>query len=204
MKIPCKILLLVSITIFFSIGCSKNNEINENTNKATSQVTQKSDENEVTYIEKPGVNDGSKYIDIDINAIGEKYKNVDKSKLTYEAKSNFWWYECRNGFVADSFINSERDEYKPINNKKYVTVLHGYEYPCEMNTKEFTYEEVLNLVSKVLPDDAKMVSSQDFENAKKHLRYESSKGNFLVSLVYKDKVNEGNIVGLSYCKELVN
>ncbi|RDY22909.1 hypothetical protein CHF27_010850 [Romboutsia maritimum] len=183
MKIPCKILLLVATTIFLCVGCS---------------VNQKSIENDVPYIEK----NGDKYADIDNDVVNERYKNVDKKTLTYETSDDkgTYMYESNEGLFSQNYL----DKQKPINDKKYVSILNGYTYACEVNQCNVTYEEALNLVSKLLPDDIKMTGTRDYQVNRKYITYSSSKGNFMVDFVSQDEVNKGNVVGINYSKELTN
>ena len=80
-----------------------------------------------------------------------------------------------------------------------------------MNPTNLTYDNAIELVKKVLPDDIKQVDFKiDEEVNTEYIYYESSKGNFRVELCYRYDFNDRNeevlskdkIVGIDYSKEI--
>lgn len=122
-------------------------------------------ENHIPYI---GENKG----EIDNDIINERYKNVKKEELTYDIQE----YKKENSY----------DDYKNI--------LCGFTYYSEINPCSLTYEQAIELIKKVLPDDIKQVdlTIDEYVN-KEYIYYESSKGNFRVGLCYEYEFNDENV-----------
>ena len=134
-----------------------------------------------------------------------RYENVKKEDLTYDTEKD----DSKDNekevitevYSADSIKND-------INYKK---ILQGFSYASESNPCDLTYNQAIELVKKLLPDDIKQVNSTvDEEVDKEYIYYESSKGNFRVGLSYGyefndeniDVVNKNKIVGIDYSKEI--
>ncbi|MBP3931492.1 MAG: hypothetical protein J6D47_18250 [Peptostreptococcaceae bacterium] len=85
------------------------------------------------------------------------------------------------------------------------------QYYSEINPCSLTYEQAIELIKKVLPDDIKQIGlTIDEEVNKEYIYYESSKGNFRVGLCYEYELNDENIevvnkdriCGIDYSKEI--
>ena len=146
-------------------------------------------ENHIPYIDKN--ND-----EIDNSIINERYENVKKDDSKDNEKE-----VITQVYFADSIKND-------INYKK---ILQGFSYASESNPCDLTYNQAIELVKKLLPDDIKQVNSTvDEEVDKEYIYYESSKGNFRVGLSYGyefndeniEVVNKNKIVGIDYSKEV--
>jgi len=93
---------------------------------------------------------------------------------------------------------------------KYI--LEDYTYASEVNSTYVTYDEALDLVYKVLPDDIKKEREIFNENSKsknKYIVFSSSKGNFVVSFAYPvvscvkgvETLDTNYVVGIAYLRE---
>ncbi|WP_455539266.1 hypothetical protein [Terrisporobacter sp.] len=182
MKINKKIIIAMCLVPILSMGCN-NKDKEEYINI----------ENHIPYIDQ---NSG----EIDNKTIDERYENVKKEELSYKKESNEKGVETE-VFLADSIKNDTC----------YKEILRGFTYFSEMNPSDLTYNEAIELVKKVLPDDIKEVKSTiDKEVNKEYIYYKSSKGNFRVGLCYGyefnddniEEVNENKIVGIDYSREI--
>lgn len=122
-------------------------------------------ENHIPYI-------GENNSQIDNDIINERYENVKKEELTYDIQ-----------------------EYKKENSyDNYKNILRGFTYSSEINPINLTYDEAIELVKKVLPDDIKQVDLKvDEDINKEYIYYQSSKGNFRVGLCYVYEFNDENV-----------
>lgn len=147
--------------------------------------------------------------EIDNTVIAERYKNVKKEDLTYEVlPESFYFYESEDDLVSSSLLN----EIPNIDDKKYGYILDDYTYACEVNLTDITYDEALDLIYKVLPDDVKKEREKFNGNGKSkqtNIIFSSSKGNFVVSLAHPiiscvngvETVDTNAVVGISYLRE---
>lgn len=147
--------------------------------------------------------------EIDNTVIAERYKNVKKEDLTYEVvPESFYFYESEDDLVSSSLLN----EIPNIDDKKYGYILDDYTYACEVNPTDITYDEALDLIYKVLPDDVKKEREKFNGNGKSkqtNIIFSSSKGNFVVSLAHPiiscvngvETVDTNAVVGISYLRE---
>ena len=190
------ILLIASMTLIM-IGCSKVSN-NEGENISTESLSTTEIENHIPYINEDNG-------EIDNNIIDERYENVNKEELSY-----------------DPLVESSEDDNSEVktqvyladsikNDTNYKSILLGFTYFLESNPSNLTYDEAIELVKKVLPDDIEKVNTViDNEVNKEYIYYKSSKGNFRVGLCYGYKFNEENIeevdknliVGIDYSKEI--
>lgn len=147
--------------------------------------------------------------EIDNTVIAERYKNVKKEDLTYGlVPESFYFYESEDDLVSSSLLN----EIPNIDDKKYGYILDDYTYACEVNPTDITYDEALDLIYKVLPDDVKKEREKFNGNGKSkqtNIIFSSSKGNFVVSLAHpiisyesgNETVDTNAVVGISYLRE---
>lgn len=150
MKIKRKILMSISMITLLFIGCSN---INSNQNI---KIESKQNQNELNKDSLENIEHHVPYTnldtgEIDIKIINERYNNIDKEKLNYDA------------IDIDSLVenhNNNSDNMSKIyiaeqsnGDTSYKTILEGYSYISEGNTFNFTYSEAIELVKKVLPDD---------------------------------------------------
>ena len=190
------ILLIASMTLIM-IGCSKVSN-NEGENISTESLLTTEIENHIPYINEDNG-------EIDNNIIDERYENVNKEELSY-----------------DPLVESSEDDNSEVktqvyladsikNDTNYKSILLGFTYFLESNPSNLTYDEAIELVKNVLPDDIEKVNTViDDEANKEYIYYKSSKGNFRVGLCYGYKFNEENIeevdknliVGIDYSKEI--
>lgn len=190
------ILLIASMTLIM-IGCSKVSN-NEGENISTEPLSTTEIENHIPYINEDNG-------EIDNNIIDERYENVNKEELSY-----------------DPLVESSEDDNSEVktqvyladsikNDTNYKSILLGFTYFLESNPSNLTYDEAIELVKKVLPDDIEKVNTViDNEVNKEYIYYKSSKGNFRVGLCYGYKFNEENIeevdknliIGIDYSKEI--
>lgn len=190
------ILLIASMTLIM-IGCSKVSN-NEGENISTEPLSTTEIENHIPYINEDNG-------EIDNNIIDERYENVNKEELSY-----------------DPLVESSEDDNSEVktqvyladsikNDTNYKSILLGFTYFLESNPSNLTYDEAIELVKNVLPDDIEKVNTViDDEANKEYIYYKSSKGNFRVGLCYGYKFNEENIeevdknliVGIDYSKEI--
>lgn len=194
MKISKIAIIAVCLVSILNIGCSNK----ENDDK----LSIKNIENDIPYIDMYSG-------EIDNNIINARYENVKKEELSYDIAYD---YEVE----ADGKINTgESDRITEVYLAKgydtnYRSILEGFTYYSEQNPVNLTYDEAIELVKKVLPDDIKQVDLRvDEELNKEYIYYESSKGNFMVGLCYGyefndeniEVVNKSKIVGIDYSKE---
>lgn len=207
MKIKRKILMSISMITLLFIGCSN---INSNQNI---KIESKQNQNELNKDSLENIEHHVPYTnldtgEIDIKIINERYNNIDKEKLNYDA------------IDIDSLVenhNNNSDNMSKIyiaeqsnGDTSYKTILEGYSYISEGNTFNFTYSEAIELVKKVLPDDIEEVDyilNKELNTEYKY--YKSSKGNFRVNLHYSndfsdkniDEIHKDSIISISYSKE---
>lgn len=190
-------ILLIASMILIMIGCSKVSN-NEGENISTESLSTTEIENHIPYINEDNG-------EIDNNIIDERYENVNKEELSY-----------------DPLVESSEDDNSEVktqvyladsikNDTNYKSILLGFTYFLESNPSNLTYDEAIELVKNVLPDDIEKVNTViDDEANKEYIYYKSSKGNFRVGLCYGYKFNEENIeevdknliVGIDYSKEI--
>lgn len=203
MKNKDKLIIVILITCILAIGCNKNTYKEYTAPNESNQEVVVDEENDIPYIKsESGEID---YINIDNNVINERYEKVNKEELQYNVVS----YNNKNVSKEGQITKVESAE--PIADKNYSNILLGYTYASEINPTSLTYEEAMDLIKKVLPDDIvkeKEVEDTDFN--KKYIFYSSEKGNFVVGLCYGYEFNENNeeelrkniIVGIDYLKEI--
>ena len=195
MKINKKIIIAMCIATILSVGCSSKNEENK------SDISVKNIENHIPYIDE-------KIGEIDNSIINERYENIKKEELTYNPKE----YEDTEDNEKEVITQVQpADSIKDDTN--YKSILLGFTYFSESNPCDLTYDQAIEVVKKVLPDDIKQVNSKkDREVNKEYIYYESDKGNFRVGLCYGyefndenvEAVNENKIVGIDYSKDINN
>lgn len=192
MKINKKIIVAMCLVSILSVGCGSINEENKS-NERVENI-----ENHIPYIDKN--ND-----EIDNSIINERYENVKKEDLTYDTEEDDSKDNEKEVITQVYFADSTKND---INYKK---ILQGFSYASESNPCDLTYNQAIELVKKLLPEDIKQVdSTMDEEVNKEYIYYESSKGNFRVGLSYGyefndeniDVVNKNKIVGIDYSKEI--
>ena len=166
MKINKKIIVAMCLVSILSVGCGSINEENKS-NERVENI-----ENHIPYIDKN--ND-----EIDNSIINERYENVKKEDLTYDTEEDDSKDNEKEVITQVYFADSTKND---INYKK---ILQGFSYASESNPCDLTYNQAIELVKKLLPDDIKQVNSTvDEEVDKEYIYYESSKGNFRVGLSY--------------------
>lgn len=192
MKINKKIIIVMCLVSILSVGCGSKSVENKS-NVSTGNI-----ENHIPYIDKN--ND-----EIDNSIINERYESVKKEDLTYNTKEDDSKDNEKEVITQIYSADSIKDD---IN---YKSILLGFSYASESNPCDLTYNQAIELVKKVLPDDVKQVDSRmDEEVNKEYIYYESSKGNFRVGLCYGyefndeniEVVNKNKIVGIDYSKEI--
>ena len=192
MKINKKIIIVICLATILSVGCSSKSEENK------PDVSIKNIENHIPYIDEDNG-------EIDNSIINERYENVKKEELSY-------------GIEEDDNTENENEVITQVypadsikNDINYKSILLGFTYFSESNPCDLTYNQVIELIKKVLPDDIKEVDSKiDKEVNKEYIYYESDKGNFRVGLCYGyefddenvEVVNKNKIVGIDYSKEI--
>ncbi|RDY27057.1 hypothetical protein CHL78_010570 [Romboutsia weinsteinii] len=205
MKKRIKILMIVSIASLLAIGCekdvSKKNDKPDEANKKAEQVVV-SEENDIPYLKtETGEID---YTNIDNSIIDERYEKVNKKDLKYETIK-------KNNDRSDEEQITKIIVAEPLRDKNYASILQGYTYFSEVNPTRVAYDEAIELVNKVLPDDiVKVKEEEDTDVNKKYIFYSSEKGNFVVGLCYGYEFNENNeeelrkdiIVGIDYLREV--
>ena len=192
MKINKKIIIVMCLVSILSVGCGSKSVENKS-NVSTGNI-----ENHIPYKDK---NDD----EIDNSIINERYESVKKEDLTYDTKEDDSKDNEKEVITQIYSADSIKDD---IN---YKSILLGFSYASESNPCDLTYNQAIELVKKVLPDDVKQVDSRmDEEVNKEYIYYESSKGNFRVGLCYGyefndeniEVVNKNKIVGIDYSKEI--
>ena len=214
MKINKKIIIIMTIVSILSVGCSSiNNDSSKNTDgqKVSEEAI---DETNMVEIENhiPYVTD--KYGDINNSIIDKRYENVKKEELAYNSPQ----YEKEKKAESenksdDKEVISEIHLADSIKNDiNYKDILLGFTYASETNPTDRSYDEALELVKKVLPDDIEQVKTVlDEEVNKEYIYYKSEKGNFRVGLCYGygyddengEIVDKNLIVGIDYSKEMI-
>lgn len=193
MKVNKKIIIAMCIATILSVGCSSKSEENK------SDVSVKNIENQIPYIDE---NTG----EIDNSIINERYESVKKEELIYNPKE---YDEAKDDEKEVITQVHPADSIKDDTN--YESILLGFTYFSESNPCDLTYDQAIEAVKKVLPDDIKQIDSKkDKEVNKEYIYYESDKGNFRVGLCYGyefddengEVVNENKIVGIDYSKEI--
>lgn len=192
MKINKKIIIVMCLVSILSVGCGSKSVENKS-NVSTGNI-----ENHIPYKDK---NDD----EIDNSIINERYESVKKEDLTYNTKEDDSKDNEKEVITQIYSADSIKDD---IN---YKSILLGFSYASESNPCDLTYNQAIELVKKVLPDDVKQIDSKmDEEVNKEYIYYESSKGNFRVGLCYGyefndeniEVVNKNKIVGIDYSKEI--
>ena len=192
MKINKKIIIVMCLVSILSVGCGSKSVENKS-NVSTGNI-----ENHIPYKDK---NDD----EIDNSIINERYESVKKEDLTYNTKEDDSKDNEKEVITQIYSADSIKDD---IN---YKSILLGFSYASESNPCDLTYNQAIELVKKVLPDDVKQVdSTMDEEVNKEYIYYESSIGNFRVGLCYgyefndenTEVVNKNKIVGIDYSKEI--
>lgn len=192
MKVNKKIIIAMCIATILSVGCSSKSEENK------SDVSVKNIENHIPYIDE-------NTSEIDNSIINERYENVKKEELSYDTEDDDNTENEKEVTTQVYPADSIKDD---IN---YKSILLGYTYFSENNPCDLTYDQAIESVKKVLPDDIKQFDSKkDKEVNKEYIYYESDKGNFRVGLCYGyefddengEVVNENKIVGIDYSKEI--
>ena len=207
MKIKRKILMTISMISLLFIGCSNTNS-NQNM-----KVESKQEQNELNKASLDNIEHDVPYAnldtgEIDMEIINERYNNVDKQKLNYDAIDMDALVEEHNS-NPDNRTKIYIAE-QPNGDTSYKTILEGYSYISEGNVFNFTYSEAIDLAKKVLPDDIEEVDyilNKELNTEYKY--YTSSKGNFRVNLRYAndfsdkdiDKIHKDSIIAISYSKE---
>lgn len=220
MKVNKIILVGLVLVSILSIGCS-NGSIKSEDKKSNIESTVEDentvDESNMAEIENhiPYMKNENGEIDemlIDNSIIEKRYENVEKEKLTY----NSFQYNAEKE-ESTEVENNEREVITQIyladsikNDINYKSILQGFSYASEVNPCDVTYDEALELVKRVLPDDIEKVKSViDDEVNKEYIYYKSEKGNFRVGLSYGyvmtdegQKVDKDLIVGIDYSREM--
>jgi len=147
--------------------------------------------------------------EIDNTVIAKRYENVKKEDLTYKVvHRSYYLYESEDDLVSSYCL----DEIPNMDDKKYGYILEDYTYACLVNSIDITYDEALDLIYKVLPDDVRKEREKFDGNGKSkqtNIIFSSSKGNFVVSLAHPmiscvngvETVDTNAVVGISYLKE---
>lgn len=198
MKIKVAILLL-GVTLIG--GCTVKEEKN--------QVPVKEVKEEITFNENQLPYDMYGEIMKTNEEIYTLYETVDKSSLKYSHDDNFksYYYEYNGGIAQMSSMQN----IESINDKKFKQILQSFSFASEINPINVTYDYAIELVKKVLPDDIKLESKNDYleidDVGSSVLHFSSSKGNFAVNFTYgfsEDGVNydANNISGITYLKEI--
>ncbi|WP_017415907.1 hypothetical protein [Clostridium tunisiense] len=191
----CIITVIMAISL---VGCQKE------TKQKKEILNEASNSNSTTIINNTAFED-----EPDNSVIKKRYENVNRDEITYELTAqSCYYYESK-----DNIICSLRSAEVPsINDKKYWYILQDYTYVCELNPTKLTYDEAINLINKVLPNDIKK-EREKLHDAESYLIrsiiYSSSKGNFIVQLVHpkiedenlKKTTDVASVTGLSYLKE---
>ena len=196
MKVNKKIIIAMCIATILSVGCSSKSEENK------SDVSVKNIENQIPYIDE---NTG----EIDNSIINERYESVKKEELIYNPEEYDDTEEVKEDEKELTTQVHPADSIKDDTN--YESILLGFTYFSESNPCDLTYDQAIEAVKKVLPDDIKQINSKkDKEVNKEYIYYESDKGNFRVGRCYGyefddengEVVNENKIVGIDYSKEI--
>ena len=212
MKVNKTILAVIALVSILSMGCSNISENNngENSNIEDSiEVENTVDENNMAEIENhtPYMKNEKGEIDemlIDNSIIEKRYENVRKEELTYN-RTQYGAVELESKddvqiYLADSISDDV----------SYKSILGGFSYASEVNPCDVTYDEALELINRVLPDDIEIVKSVIDEDVnKEYIYYKCEKGNFRVGLSYGyvmtdegEKVDKNLIVGIDYNMEM--
>lgn len=191
MKTSKKILIVMCLVSILSVGCSSNNE------ESKDNLSVENIENHIPYIDEYNG-------EIDNSIINERYENVKKEHLSYHVEQ-----EHKQSHKESTVEVHHADSIK--NDTYYRSILHGFTYFSEANPSDLTYDQAIELVKKVLPDDIEQVDLVvDKEVNKEYIYYKSDKGNFRVGLCYGYEFNDENvevlnkdkIVGIDYSKEV--
>jgi|GEM_PF-883555 len=142
----------------------------------------------------------------DNTEIDKRYKEVDKSKLDYDATySSYTYCETKNGFVGSG------GDTPGIDNKKYKNILKNYTYAQLVNPTNVTYKDAIKLAKSVLPDDIKEIRKKyDSSTCITYIFYSSNQGNFILGLAYPHADTDNFtptsdkdiVVGIDYMKEI--
>lgn len=206
MKINRGFIVMMFAVIILSVGCSNiNNKNSVENNDETKQNTvdennMKEIENQIPYIDK--MTDSR-----DNSIIDKRYENVRNEDLTY----NSLQYEAEKEESESEAITQVYLADSIKDDVNYKCILEGFSYLSESNPCSVSYNEAIELIKKVLPDDIEKVRSViDEEVNKEYIYYKSEKGNFRVGLCQGyimtdegEKVDKDLIVGIDYSKEIV-
>ena len=142
------------------------------------------------------------------STIYEMYKTVNKNDLKYDSfDENTLYYETEKSFEGYSELNN----HEQVSDKRYVSILMGYSFETELNPTSMSYNEAIECVKKVLPDDIELEREKyDEDTGILFLICNSSKGTFVVGLNSSiestingiSQYNRENISGIFYMKEI--
>lgn len=185
-KIVLSLLILVAL---IGVGCSK------------------TDSEQSTENQKSIVQEENNYTD-DTKVTMKRYDDVKKEYLKYEVKENtIYFCETNRGIESIQVV----EESKRLNNKKYGQVLSSYMLPTVINASYMSYDEAIEMVKKVLPDDIKEeYIKENSETNHWNIFYSSTKGNFVVCFSYFsytdnkgiEEVMKDKVIGIGYYKEV--
>lgn len=203
-----KIFMIISIISLLLVGCSDTNN-----QKKKVEFTEEQNELDKGNLDKKDIEHHVPYANfdtgkIDVEIINQRYRNVNKDELNYdtiEIESIVKEHNVNPDNMTKIYIS---DQIK--GDTSYKTILEGYSYKSEGNVFNFTYEDAIELVKKVLPDDIEEVDyilNKELNTECKY--YTSSKGNFRVDLSYTnsfndkdiDEIHKDAIIAISYSKE---
>ncbi len=198
-------LIISSIITISIIGCEKRDD--KSILNTEIQDIGIYNENERPYLKS--LEDVEENIrEVDNELIYKQYEKVNKNDLKYETVEDAELvFEHSTGLA----IESPLQDLKPVNDKRYTDILLGYQYWTEENPTYMTYDEAIDMVKKVLPDDiVKEKVLEDTNNGFSNIFYKSSKGNFIVSFkhpieeetAYSIKTDNSTVIGISYYKEV--
>lgn len=192
-------LILLGVTLIS--GCTVKEEIK---NEPPKEIKQ-----EVTFNENQLPYDMYGEITKTNEDIYKLYETVDRTNLKYSHDNDLesYSYEYDGGIAVTSPLQSVES----INDKKFKNILQAFSFASEINPANIPYDEAIELVKKVLPDDIKLKSKNDYldnnDVGASVLHFSSSKGNFAVFFTYgygEDGVNydTNSVAGITYLKEI--
>lgn len=198
-----RFMLAMSImAMSLSVGCNKGDIITNVDEEASSTKKEILDysENVIPYIESEVITSGGLVVDNDL--IDKQYNKINdnnKESISYDytyPSDMLVYADYNDGLkLVTGSIKAEL-----ASDRLYKDILMGYRYDAKYNPIDVSYEDALNRVKKLLPNDIEEEkNTENKEENAKYIFYKSKKGNFVVSLTYgetKDKV-----VGIKYFKE---
>lgn len=213
MKVKRKILIMISTLSLLFVGCSNTNN-NQNTKVESTQEQNQSNKSSSDdenidiehHIPYANLDNG----EVDEEVINERYRNVNKDELRYDTIEPEMDAKIAEHNANPNNLTKIYKAEDPNEEESYKSILEGYSYNSEGNSFEFTYDEAIELVKTVLPDDIEEVRYiLNNENNTEYKYYISSKGNFRVELRYlgsitdKDinEIHKYSVSSISYCKE---